>query len=109
MKVYSPKNVTYNSVCTPYNGNGDGNMELKLKEFVIKLGDGTETMRVRFNMSDEKISVCSNYSFDTTFPKTVFCETLRECLGEIDTAESLQKLINTRIKDSGVYISFEES
>lgn len=84
-------------------------MKLKLKEVVIKLGDDIETMRVRFNMSDEKTTVCSNYSFDTTFPKTVVCETLRECLGEIDTAETLQKLINTRIKDSGVYLSFEES
>ncbi len=84
-------------------------MELKLKEVVIRFGDGNETMRVRFNMSDEKISVCSNYSFDTKFPKTVVSETMRGCLGEIETAESLQKLINTRIEDSGVYLCFEES
>ena len=90
-------------------GSGDGSMELKLKEVVIKLGDGTETMRVRFNMPDEKISVCSNYSFDTTLPKTEVHEKLREYLGEMDTAEILHKFINSRIKDSGVYVTFQES
>ena len=83
-------------------------MELKLKAAVIEFKDDKKTMRVRINVSDEKVTICSNYSFGTKLPKTVVYEGLRGCLGEIDTAENLQKFINTAIEDSGVYLSFEE-